>query len=75
MHLVQQILFILCAGISVYFFSKKVGEIRRNIKLGKDEDLTDNPSARWRNMVLMAHLQSVSLLMFSGSIELLSYQQ
>jgi len=38
----------------VYFFSKKVGEIRRNIKLGKDEDLTDNPSARWRNMVLMA---------------------
>jgi ferredoxin len=54
MHLVQQILFILCAGVSVYFFSKKVGEIRRNIKLGKDEDLTDNPSARWRNMVLMA---------------------
>lgn len=54
MHLVQQILFILCAGISVYFFSKKVGEIRRNIKLGKDEDLTDNSSARWKNMVLMA---------------------
>lgn len=54
MHLVQQILFILCAGISVYFFSKKVGEIRRNIKLGKDEDLTDNPNARWKNMVLMA---------------------
>lgn len=54
MHLVQQILFILCAGISVYFFSKKVGEIRRNIKLGKDEDLTDNSGARWKNMVLMA---------------------
>lgn len=54
MHLVQQILFILCAGISVYFFSKKVGEIRRNIKLGKDEDLTDNSNARWKNMVLMA---------------------
>ncbi|OSZ78684.1 Fe-S oxidoreductase [Chitinophagaceae bacterium IBVUCB1] len=54
MHLVQQILFILCAGVSVYFFSKKVGEIRRNIKLGKDENLTDNPSARWRNMILMA---------------------
>lgn len=54
MHLVQQILFILCAGISVYFFSKKVGEIWRNIKLGKDEDLTDNSGARWKNMVLMA---------------------
>lgn len=54
MHLVQQILFILCAGVSVYFFSKKVGEIRRNIKLGKDEDLTDNSGARWKNMVLMA---------------------
>ncbi len=54
MQVIQQIFFILCVGVAVYFFSKKVGEIRRNIKLGKDEDLSNEPGARWRNMVLMA---------------------
>lgn len=54
MHIIQQIFFILCAGAAVYFFAKKAGEIRRNIKLGKDEDLTDNTGQRWKNMVLLA---------------------
>lgn len=54
MQVIQQIFFILCVGVAVYFFSKKVGEIRRNIKLGKDEDLSNEPGTRWRNMVLMA---------------------
>ncbi|RYE21166.1 MAG: 4Fe-4S dicluster domain-containing protein [Sphingobacteriales bacterium] len=54
MHLVQQILFILIAGAASYFFGKKVMEIRRNILLGKDEDLTDNSGQRWKNMVLLA---------------------
>lgn len=54
MHIIQQIFFILCAGAAVYFFAKKAGEIRRNINLGKDEDLTDNSGLRWKNMVLLA---------------------
>lgn len=54
MHIVQQVLFILCSGIAVYFFSKKVAEIRRNILLGRDEDISDHPSARWRNVLLLA---------------------
>lgn len=54
MELIQQILFILLAGVSIYLFSKKVAEIRRNIKLGRDEDLTDNPGQRWKNTVLIA---------------------
>ncbi|MBS1772028.1 MAG: (Fe-S)-binding protein [Bacteroidetes bacterium] len=54
MQLIQQILFILCAGIAVYLFYKKVSEIRRNIKLGRDENLNDNPAQRWKNMTLMA---------------------
>lgn len=54
MQLVQQIFFILISGVSIYFFAKKVGEIRRNIMLGRKEDLTDNPSARWKNMALLA---------------------
>lgn len=54
MQVIQQIFFILCVGVAVCFFSKKVGEIRRNIKLGKDEDLSNEPGVRWRNMVMMA---------------------
>lgn len=54
MQIVQQILFILLSGAAIYFFAKKVGEIRRNIKLGRDEDLSDNAGQRWRNMVLLA---------------------
>lgn len=58
MHLVQQILFIILAGISTWIFAKKVGEIRRNIFLGRKEDLTDNSSARWKNVLLQALGQS-----------------
>lgn len=54
MHLIQQILFIVCAGIAIYLFAKKAGSIRRNINLGRDENLTDNPGARWKNMFLLA---------------------
>lgn len=54
MHIAQQVLFALCLGFSVWFFSKKVKEIRRNILLGLDEDLTDNKPQRWKNMLLLA---------------------
>jgi heterodisulfide reductase subunit C len=54
MQFIQQIIFIIIAGISVYLFAKKVGEIRRNIKLGRDEDLSDNSGQRWKNMILLA---------------------
>ncbi len=54
MHIAQQILFIICAVAAVYFFAKKVKEMRRNVLLGRDEDLTDNKDQRWRNMVLLA---------------------
>ncbi len=54
MHLVQQILFIILAVTAIYLFSKKVIEMRRNILLGRDEDLNDNKGQRWKNMVLLA---------------------
>ena len=54
MQIVQQVLFVLCFAGAVWFFSKKVQEIRRNIFLGLKEDLTDNPSQRWKNMFLLA---------------------
>jgi len=54
MHLIQQLIFIICAGIAIYLFAKKAGEVRRNILLGRDEDLTDRPGERWRNVLLLA---------------------
>ncbi|MBC8047251.1 MAG: 4Fe-4S dicluster domain-containing protein [Fimbriimonadaceae bacterium] len=54
MHLIPQVLFILIFGITVYVASKKYMSIRRNILLGRDEDLSDNPALRWKNMVLFA---------------------
>jgi len=54
MQIAQQILFVLISAVSVFLFSKKVKEISRNIKMGRDEDLSDNASRRWRNLLLLA---------------------
>ena len=54
MNYLPQILFILIAAIGTYLFSKKAMEIKRNIFLGKDEDFSDNKSARWKNLMLLA---------------------
>jgi ferredoxin len=54
MTIIQQILFLILTGVSVWFFSKKVVEIKRNIFLGLPEDLNDQPSARWKNLFLLA---------------------
>src|SRR5215217_4739659 len=54
MQLAQQILFTLLTAVAIWIFIKKVSFIRRNINLGRDEKLADNPGARWRNTLLMA---------------------
>jgi len=54
MALVQQILFILALAIAVRAFSRKIGQVRRNILLGKDESYQDHPGRRWKNVLLLA---------------------
>jgi heterodisulfide reductase subunit C len=54
MPYIQQILFLLLAALATWLFAKNIIRIRKNILLGKDEDLTDNPSLRWKNMLLLA---------------------
>lgn len=54
MQYIPQVLFLILSGIAVFLFSKKAGEIRRNILLGKDEDFSDNKPQRWKNLVLLA---------------------
>ncbi len=54
MQIIQQILFSALSVIAVWLFTRKVKEINRNIKLGQDEDLNDQPGRRWRNVILLA---------------------
>jgi heterodisulfide reductase subunit C len=54
MQIAQQILFILISIAAIWLFTKKVREIGRNIRLGQDEDLSDQPGKRWRNVLLLA---------------------
>jgi len=54
MQILQQVLFVLLSGIAIWLFTKKVKEISRNIKLGRDEDFSNNKPQRWRNVLLLA---------------------
>lgn len=54
MQIVQQVLFVLVSIVAIWLFTKKVKEISRNIKLGRDEDFTDNKDIRWKNVLLLA---------------------
>src|SRR6187200_1901946 len=54
MQILQQIVFVLISIISIWFFTKKVKEISRNIRLGRDEDFSDNKDQRWKNVLLLA---------------------
>src|SRR5688572_4751757 len=54
MQYLQQILFILTLSIAIWLFARKVKEINANIRLGKDEDYSDRPAERWKNVLLLA---------------------
>lgn len=54
MQIIAQIAFIILVIVSIWFFSRNVRFIRRNILLGQDEDLKDRPADRWKNMLLFA---------------------
>ncbi|HEU4552344.1 MAG TPA: (Fe-S)-binding protein, partial [Chitinophaga sp.] len=54
MHLVQQLLFVIVLAVAIYVFTRKIRQIRRNILLGRDVQLNDNPGERWRNVLLLA---------------------
>lgn len=54
MAIIQQLIFTLLTAAAFFLFFKKMMEIRRNILLGKDENLHDNAPARWRNLAMNA---------------------
>jgi ferredoxin len=52
--MLQQIAFVLLSGAAIWLFSRNVLRIRKNILLGKDENYTDQPGLRWKNLLLLA---------------------
>lgn len=54
MHIFQQVLFVLLFAVAVFWFTRNVGKIRRNIFLGKDLAITDHKGQRWKNVLLLA---------------------
>jgi heterodisulfide reductase subunit C len=54
MGALQQILFVLVLAIAIWLFSRNIKDIRRNIRLGKEEDFSDQPGRRWKNVLLLA---------------------
>ncbi len=56
--MISNIVFTLLLGTGIYLFSKKIGEVRRNILLGRDVDLSDRSSERWMTMIRVALGQS-----------------
>jgi heterodisulfide reductase subunit C len=58
MSYLDNILFAILLAIGAGYFAMNVRKLIRNIKLGQDIDRTDNPSARWMNMAMIALGQS-----------------
>lgn len=54
MALLQQILFLITLGVAGYFIRKRVLRIRDNIRLGKQQDISDRKNERLSNMLLVA---------------------
>ena len=56
--LFSSLFFAIVLAIGIGVFVRNAKKIRRNILLGQPLDRSDNPSARWKNMVLIALGQS-----------------
>ena len=54
MDYLSNIMFAILLILGFGFFANNVKKIIRNIKLGQNVDRFDNPSARWKNMTLIA---------------------
>ena len=54
MNYILQAAFVLLAIFSIWLFATNINQVKKNILLGKDKDLSDNPGLRWKNLVLLA---------------------
>lgn len=71
---IGNILFVVLFIGAVVWFSMNIKKISRNINLGRDVDLTDNKSERWKKMILVAIGQSKMVVKpISGFMHIIVY--
>lgn len=58
MEYLPNVLFAIILVFGIGYFVKNISNLRRNIKLGHDVDVSDNKSQRWKNMAMIALGQS-----------------
>ncbi len=72
--MIAQLLFIAVLATGIFFFARRVRQIRRNIQLGRDEARNDQPSQRFKVMALVALGQSKMITRpVAGIMHLLIY--
>lgn len=54
MEYIPNIIFTLLLAVGIGFFIRNIKKLARNIKLGKDVDVSDNKPTRWKNMAKIA---------------------
>ena len=74
MAYLPNILFAIVLLTGIGFFAKNVGRLRRNIKLGKDVEVSDNTSLRWKNMAKIALGQTKMVVKpIAGTLHVIVY--
>ncbi len=74
MEFLPNIIFIVLLGVGLGFFVRNVKRLRRNIKLGKDVEVADNKSLRWKNMAKIALGQSkMAVRPIAGALHVIVY--
>ncbi|RDY57769.1 (Fe-S)-binding protein [Flagellimonas nanhaiensis] len=74
MDYLPNILFVIVLIFGIGFFARNVKKLSRNIKLGKDVDVSDNKSQRWKNMARIALGQSKMVVRpIAGLLHILVY--
>jgi ferredoxin len=72
--MIESIIFIVLLAAGVYWFSKNIGTLIRNIKLGRDVTISDNTQQRWKTMVMVAIGQSKMMVRpLAGFFHILIY--
>jgi len=54
MAIISELLFSIITLVALFLFSKQLIAIKRNIAIGKDVNLNDQPARRWKNVLLLA---------------------
>ncbi|MCC7526102.1 MAG: (Fe-S)-binding protein [Chitinophagaceae bacterium] len=54
MHIVSQIVFTIAAAAGIGLFAKRIADIRKNILAARNANYSDQPSLRWKNVLLLA---------------------